>query len=89
MRTRAFTLLEIIIALSIFSIVIAMVFAFLLDSFRSIQRGEKVLAREQSQRICYLDMNKEVSSLTKVPAPNFSFTGDKSGFFLSSPGRRV
>jgi len=82
---KGFTLLEIIIALTVFTIVMAMVIALLLDSMRSVQRGEKALTREQSKRICYLAINKEVSSLTKVDSPGFSFSGNQNGFFLSLP----
>lgn len=82
---NGFTLLEIIIALTIFTIVMGMVIGLLLDSMRSVQRGEKTLTREQSKRICYLNINKEVSSLTKASPSGFSFSGDLNGFFLSSP----
>lgn len=80
-----FTLVELMIAFSIFSILIGLVLASMVGLFRSFQRGERMLDRDQKQRFCLYRLSKEVASLTKIIAPNVSLAGDENSFFLYSP----
>jgi type II secretory pathway component PulJ len=82
-----FTLIEVLIAFSIFLVVMGMVLVSLTTSFRSLQRAEMILGKEQKARICLFRLSKELSSLTKIRYPEIRFKGDERSFFLSLPER--
>lgn len=84
---RGFTLIELIIAFSIFITIMGLVLMSLTSSFRSLHRAQSVLVREQKERLCLRVLSKEIASMTQVLYPEVRFKGDSKGFFLSSPGR--
>lgn len=87
MRRKAFTLLELIIAFSIFITIMGLVLMSLTNSFRSLHRAQSILVREQKERLCIRVLSKEVASMTRMLYPEVRFKGDEKSFFLSSPGR--
>ncbi len=89
MRKRAFTLVELIIAFSIFMVIIGLVLMSVTNSFRSLNRAQSVLVKEQRQRLCMLRLSSEVSSMARVVYPQVRFKGALESFFLSTPGRII
>lgn len=87
MKNRGFTLVEVLIAFAIFLLVMGLVAVSLITSFRSLQRAQTILSKEQKARICIFRLSKELSSLTKITYPDIRFKGNSNSFFLSLPKR--
>lgn len=85
MKKRAFTLVEVLIAFSIFAVVMTLILATVTGLFRSLRQGEKMITRDQRQRLCLFRLSKEIASVTKLAPPAVSLSGDGSSFFLSLP----
>ena len=85
MKKRAFTLVEVLIAFSIFAVVMTLILATVTGLFRSLRVGEKMITRDQRQRLCLFRLSKEIASVTKLTPPAISLSGDVSSFFLSLP----
>lgn len=83
MKKRSFTLLEVLIAFSIFVIIMGMVLFTVTGSFRSLRQAEVILLKEQKQRLCLLGLSKEISSMTRIVFPQMRFKGTSQSFFLS------
>lgn len=83
---EGFTLVEVIVAFSIFLVVMALVSLFLLHTFRSFHQGQQFQARQLKTRACLFQMSKEIASLVKVfyPQENYNFKAKEESFFLSS-----
>lgn len=79
---QAFTLVELIIAFSIFLIVMGLVLSAVTGVFRSQRRMQVVLDKEQRQRMCLLRLSREVSSLMRIVYPRNSFKGAPQEFFF-------
>ena len=84
-----FTLVEVMVAFSIFAVIMSLLLSVMMMDFRSLRQGEKMLNREQRQRFCLDRLNREVSSLTKIESPGASLVGAEDGFFLSTPGKII
>jgi len=82
MRHKGFTLVEVLVAFFIFTVITGIVLTSTVALFKSFRRGERMMDREQKQRFCLYKLGKEVSSLTKVTLPGFSFVGKQTDFFF-------
>lgn len=89
MRKKAFTLIEVLVTLSIFLILMGMVVGLVVFSFRNFREGEKMLGRDQRQRFCLSRLSREISSLIRATPPNVSFVGKENSFFLSLPKKII
>lgn len=81
---RAFTLVEIIIAFTIFVVIMGLVFMVVVMSYRSFNQGERMAERQQSKRTAFFWLSKELSSLTRITYPGSYFKGEEKSFFLST-----
>ena len=66
---KAFTLIEIMIAMAIFTVVITLVLVSMIQTFRSFQQGERFADRVQRQRLCLVGMSRAVNSLVPMCYP--------------------
>jgi type II secretory pathway component PulJ len=89
MKKRAFTLVELMIAFSIFVVIIGLVMTVIVGGFRSFGQGQKMAYREQRKRFVFFRMGKEISSITSITYPGTYFKGDEKSFFLFSIGRII
>jgi prepilin-type N-terminal cleavage/methylation domain-containing protein len=89
MRKRAFTLIEVLVTISIFLMVMGLVLGLVITSFRSLREGEKMLDYQQQQRLCLTRLSREISSLVRTSAGEASFIGKEDSFFLSLPERII
>jgi prepilin-type N-terminal cleavage/methylation domain-containing protein len=89
MTRKGFTLLEVLIALAIFTVVMTMVLMTVAGSFKSLRQAQIFMLKEQKQRMCLYNLGKEVSSFTKVDHPTTRFEGENSSFFLSMPWQMI
>lgn len=89
MKERAFTLIEVLITISIFLMVMGLVLGLVVTSFRNLREGEKMLDYQQQQRLCLSRLSREVSSLVMTGPGQASFAGREDGFFLSLPKRVI
>jgi hypothetical protein len=87
--SRSFTLLEVLIALAIFTVVMTMVLMTVAGSFKSLRQAQTFMLKEQKQRMCLYNLGKEVSSFTKIDHPMTRFEGENSSFFLSMPKKMI
>jgi len=87
MKNKSFTLLEVLLAFAIFTVIMGLLLVTVTGSFKSLRQAEVILRKEQKLRICLFRLNKEVSSLTRVLFPQISFKGGNESFFLSMPWR--
>lgn len=88
-KKKGFTLVEVLIAFSIFLIVTGLVLASVFRGLRSFSQGQKMAQQEQRKRFVFFRLGKELSSLTRVVYPASYFKGEKNSFFLSITGRMV
>ena len=79
---KGFTLVEALIAVTIFTIIMALVLAAVVGMFNSLRKAQKIIDREQKQRFFLSRLSKEVSSLTRIRYPAMRFTGDAAQFFF-------
>ncbi|MGE5197003.1 MAG: type II secretion system protein GspJ [Deltaproteobacteria bacterium] len=79
---KAFTLVEVLIAVSIFTIIMALVLAGVAGMFNSLRKAQKIIEREQKQRFFLLRLSKEISSLTRIIYPAMRFKGEANQFFF-------
>lgn len=79
---RGFTLVEVLVAFFVFTIIIGIVLTLMVTLFNSFRRGERMVDTDQKQRVCLYKLGKEVSSLTKVVLPAVSFVGNQADFFF-------
>jgi prepilin-type N-terminal cleavage/methylation domain-containing protein len=77
-----FTLIEVIIAFAIFTIVAGFVLVTIVGMFKSFHQGERMLDKRQAERIFLLRLNKEVSSVTKITFPENRFKGTENSFYF-------
>ena len=77
---RAFTLVEVLIALSIFTVIMALVLAAVTGLFRSFHQAQASIERQQKARFFLGRLSKEISSLTRIIYPEMRFKGDAAGF---------
>jgi len=89
MKERAFTLIEVLITVSIFLMVMGLVLGLIVISFRNLHEGEKMLVHQQQQRRCLSRLSREISSLVRTASGEASFAGRENSFFLSLPKRIV
>lgn len=83
MKTKnGFTLVELIIAFSIFLIVMGLVLAAITGVFRSSEQMQVVLDKEQRQRACFLRLSREISSLARIEYPKHRFKGGQEEFYF-------
>jgi type II secretory pathway component PulJ len=82
MKHKGFTLVELLIAFSIFIVITGLVLVSVTGSFRSLQSAEKVLGKEQRARLCMFRLSKEVSSFTPITYPDMRFKGEQQRFFF-------
>jgi prepilin-type N-terminal cleavage/methylation domain-containing protein len=79
---KGFTLVEVMIAFSIFLIILSLSLGVIIGGFRYFKEGEDVAKRQQKKRFLLFRLNKEVSSLTRILYPGNYFKGDEKGFFF-------
>jgi type II secretory pathway pseudopilin PulG len=63
---RAFTLVEVIIAFTIFTVVITLVLVSMVQTFKSFHQGEKFADSIQRQRVFFQKMARNIQSLVAV-----------------------
>lgn len=80
MKNKAFTLVEVILAFSIFLIITAMILSVVTGGFRSFREGQKITEREQSRRRAFFRLSKEVSSMAHTLSSEVRFKGDDKEF---------
>jgi prepilin-type N-terminal cleavage/methylation domain-containing protein len=81
MRNRkGFTLVEVLIAVAIFSIIMGLVLAAVSGMFRAVRQAQVSIEREQRSRFFLGRLSKEISSFTRIEYPRMRFKGDKGGF---------
>ena len=81
---RSFTLVEVMVALSIFMIISGIVLTVIVAGFRSFNQGQNMARDEQRKRFAFFRLGKEFSSLTRITYPGSYFKGDEKSFFLFS-----
>jgi len=81
-RAGAFTLVEVLIATSIFTIIMALVMASVVGMFNSLRVARKAIETQQKERFFLFKFGKEISSITRIIYPQTRFTGDASKFFF-------
>jgi len=79
---KSFTLVEVMIAFSIFMIISGIVLTVIVAGFRAFNQGQKMAQREQRKRFVFFRLGKELSSLTRISYPGSYFKGDEKSFFL-------
>jgi prepilin-type N-terminal cleavage/methylation domain-containing protein len=77
---RAFTLVEVLIALSIFTVIMTLVLAAMTGLFRSFHQAQVSVEQQQKARFFLGRLSKEISSLTRIIYPQMRFKGDAAGF---------
>ncbi|MBU3958957.1 MAG: prepilin-type N-terminal cleavage/methylation domain-containing protein [Candidatus Omnitrophica bacterium] len=84
MRQRGFTLVEVLVALSIFMVVMGLVLVAFVQIMRSFHQGQEISAREQRERSCLFWMSKDISSIVEVPysPQNYYLKGEQDEFFF-------
>ena len=80
---RSFTLVEVMVAFSIFIIISGIVITVIVAGFRAFNQGQKMARDEQRKRFVFFRLGKEFSSLTRILYPGSYFKGDEKSFFLS------
>lgn len=83
---KAFTLVEIMIAMAIFTVVITLVLVSMTQSFRSFQQGEQFADSIQKQRLCLVTMGRNINSLVKIDpqkCPSFKAEGGAFSFIFA------
>ena len=80
---RSFTLVEVMVAFSIFIIISGIVLTVIVAGFRAFNQGQKMARDEQRKRFVFFRLSKEFSSLTRIVYPGNYFQGDEQSFFLS------
>lgn len=63
---RAFTLVEVLVAFSIFTIVITLVLLSMVQTFKSFRQGEQFADSIQRQRLFFQKMSRNMQSLVRV-----------------------
>lgn len=86
-KNQGFTLIEVLIAFSIFVIITGLVLVAVFSGFRSFGQGQRMAQKEQRKRFVFFRLGKELSSLTRVVYPGSYFKGDDNSFFLSTTRR--
>lgn len=81
-RERAFTLVEVLVVISIFLMVMGLVLGLVITSFRSLREGEKMLDYQQQQRLCLSRLSREISSLVRTSSGETSLVGKEDSFFF-------
>jgi prepilin-type N-terminal cleavage/methylation domain-containing protein len=79
---KGFTLVEVLIAVTIFTIIMALVLAAVVGMFNSLRKAQKIIDKEQKQRFFLSRLSKEVSSFTRIMYPAMRFKGDAAQFFF-------
>lgn len=79
---RAFTLIELIVAFAIFTIVMLIVLFLVTGMFRNLRQGQRLVQRDQRQRYCFSRLSKELASLTRITYPETHFQGSPSEVFF-------
>lgn len=82
MKKKGFTLIEVMVALSIFMIISGIVLTVIVTGFRSFNQGQKMARDEQRKRFVFFRLGKELSSLTRISYPGSYFQGEEKSFFL-------
>ncbi len=83
-RKKAFTLVEVMVALSIFMVVIGLLMTAIVGGFRTFGQGQKMAQREQRKRFVFFRLGKEISSITSITYPGNYFKGEVNSFFVAS-----
>jgi len=86
-RDKGFTLVELMVASSIFIVLIGLLMTAVVGGFRSFGQGQKMAQREQRKRFVFFRLGKEISSITTITYPEAYFKGDEKSFFLSTTRR--
>lgn len=84
---RGFTLVEVMVAMSIFMVIMGLLMTAIVGGFRTFGQGQKMAQREQRKRFVFFRLGKEISSITSIAYPGNYFKGDENSFFLSSTRR--
>ncbi len=84
---KGFTLVEVLVAISIFLMVMGLVLGLVITSFRSLREGEKMLDYQQQQRLCLSRLSREISSLVRTSSGETSLVGKEDSFFFVLPER--
>lgn len=82
-RRRAFTLAEILISMTVLVILGGVLLSLSVGMSRSLNRGNEVIGRQQSSRLMFSRLGREVSQFAYTPRSQEYFTGEENGFFLS------
>ena len=77
-----FTLLEMLLGFTIFTIVMTLVLVTVTGSFKSLRQAERFMLKEQKQRLCFYHLEQEVASFTRIDFPKMRFEGESASFFL-------
>lgn len=77
-----FTLVEVLVAMSIFMVISGIVLTVIVAGFRSFSQGQKMAERQQRKRFVFFRLSKELSSVTRISYPATYFKGDEKSFFL-------
>ena len=78
----AFTLVEMLIALTIFVIVMGLVLASVTGLFRTSSQVQSLVDTEQRQRMCFLRLSREIASITRINYPGHKFKGNQNELFF-------
>jgi|GEM_PF-2405423 len=79
---KGFTLVEVLVALAIFTVIMTLVMAAITGTFNSLRQANKMLDRGQKQRFSLLRLSREVSSIARVSYPGVRFKGEAGQFFF-------
>lgn len=86
---QGFTLVELMIAFSIFMVIMALLMTVIVSGFRSFNQGQKIAQREQRKRFAFNRLSKEIASITSISYPAHYFSGEENSFFLSITRRTM
>jgi len=77
--------MEVMIAVSIFVVVMGFVLTTLVNTFRSTHQAQETSRQQQEIRFLFFRMGKEINSITKLEPPKVSLSAKENSFFLPLP----
>ncbi len=80
---KAFTLTEVMVAVSIFVTIMAFVLVTITNTFRSTSGAQSTSRLQQEMRFVFFKMGKEINSIVTTESPKVSLKGTENEFFFA------
>ncbi|MBI4972199.1 MAG: prepilin-type N-terminal cleavage/methylation domain-containing protein [Candidatus Omnitrophica bacterium] len=81
-KKSGFTMVEVMIAVAIFTAVMGLVLVSVVGLFRTLRSSQQILDKEQKLRLAGLHLSKEIASLVRPQYGKISFAGESNEFFI-------